>query len=549
MSDAGRWALQDISRRTMLKRGAAAGGLVLGGTLLAACGDDGAPATPTTGDGSGTPKTAKLPAHGVSETNFHDGQTPRKGGVLRYAMPGGSPADTMDPAKGTPSPQTFYYSYALYDRLWKTTPVDYKIEPALLEEFEHNAKGDEWTLRLKEGVEFHNGKTLGPDDVLASIARMLDKKLASGRAGQVQVVDLKRSKKIDDRTVFIKLKSPQVTFAESMAQFVQILPVDFDPRKPVGTGPFKFKSFTPGQQATFERFDNYYGEVAHLDGLVISNFASPVAVSNALQSAQVDMGNVAYELTEVLKRTKDVHLQSYLTYGFAPLRMRCDDGPLADPRVRQALRMAADREAMIKGAYLGQGEVGNDLYAPADPDYASDLPKHVYDPEKAKALLKAAGAEGLSIELNATDITTGITAAATVYARQAKAAGINVKVNKMEVPAFFGPTYPDYYFATEYRSTAGFLQMAALTDGPTSTGNVSRFKDAQFTKLYNEAIGQFDDAKRRELILEMQAIQHEKGGLLVWGFNNQLKGYRKVGGITKDVGALPPHWNELWLAA
>jgi peptide/nickel transport system substrate-binding protein len=547
MTQVDRWAVESLSRRTLFKRGAALGGVTLGGSLLAACGggssDDGkkADTTKANADGGG--------AGGVSAKNFYDGQTPKKGGTLRYAMPGGSPADTMDPAAGTPSAQTFYYSYALYDRLWKTTPGDYQIEPALLEEFEHNEKGDEWTLRLRDGLEFHNGKTVGPDDILASIARMLDPKLASGRAGQVEIVDLKASKKLDDRTLRIKLKKPQVTFAESMAQFVQILPEGFDPKKPVGTGPFKFKSFKPGEQAEFEAFENYYLGRPHLDGLVISNYASPVAVSNALQSGQVDMGNVAYELTEVLKRNKDVHLQSYLTYGFGPIRMRCDAGPTSDPLVRQALRYAADREAMIKGAYFGQGKVANDLYAAQDPMYASALEQHTYDPEKAKSLLKQAGHEGLSIELNATNITTGLTAACTVYAQRAKAAGINVKVNKLEVPAFFGPSYPDYSFAIDYRSTAGYLQMAGLSDGPTSTGNIFRFKDAQFTKLYNEAIVQFDDAKRKELVFEMQKIQHEKGGMILWGYNNQLKGYRKVGGIVPDIGALPPHWNELWLAA
>lgn len=531
-----------LSRRQVLQRGLAAGGVALTGSVLAACGSS---------DDNKKSATSAKPASsaGVSDKNFYDGQTPRKGGTLRYAMPGGSPLDTMDPTKGTPSPQTFYYSYALYDRLWKTTPDTYEVQPALVEEVEHNDKGDEWTIRLKEGVEFHNGKTLGPEDVLYSIARMLDPKQASGRAGQLKSVNLKQSKKVDARTLKIKLDVGQVTFPESMAQFVQILPSDFDPKKPVGTGPFKFDSFTPGQKASFLRNDNYWGEAAHLDGIVLSNFASPTAVANALQSGQVDMGNVAYELTNVLKRNKDVHLQSFLVYGYAPFRMRCDDGPTKDPKVRQALRLAADREAMIKGAYLGQGQVANDLYAKQDPDYDTSIPQRKYDPEQAKSLLKSAGAEGVTIELSATDITPGMVSAATVYARQAAAAGIKVTVNRLDVPAFFGPKYPEYDFATEYRSTANFLLSGALNDGPTSGANLTRFADPEFKKLYFQALGEFDNAKRKELVGEMQKIQYDRGGLLIWGFNNQLKGYRKVGGIVPDVGALPPHWNELWLAA
>lgn len=528
----------ELTRRALLQRGLGAGGAAL---LLGACGGS--------GDGGGAAGTPAKGAGGVSSKNFYAGQEPQRGGVLRYAMPGGSPADTMDPAKGTPSPQTFYYSYALYDRLWRTTPDTYEIVPMLVDEAEHNADGTVWTIRLKAGIELHDGRALRPEDVIASMRRMLDPKLASGRAGQLKTVDLGRTRKVDDRTLRVVLDVGQITFPESMAQFVQILPADFDPRRPVGTGPFKLKSFTPGQQASFVRNENYWdGRGAHLDELVITNFQSPTAVANALQAGQVEMGNIAYELTRVLAGKPGVHLQSFLVYGYAPFRMRVDAGALADKRVRQALRFAADREAMVNQAYLGQGKVANDQYAAQDPDFNHDLPKHGYDPERARSLLEQAGHSGLRIVLNACELVPGMVSAATVYARQAKAAGIDVQVRKLEVPAFFGPSYPQYTFATEYRSTANYLLSAALNDGPTSTQNLTRFDNAEYERLYMRALGEFDAAKRRPLIHRMQEIQHEEGGYLIWGFNNQLKAYRNVGGIVPDIGALPPHWHELWLA-
>lgn len=540
MVESGR-GTERLTRRTLLGRGALVGGVLVGGTLLEACGSSGDTKT-------AAKATAAKPAGGVSAANFYDGKPPQAGGLLRYGMTGGSPVDTMDPAKGTPSPQSYYYGTIMYDQLWVLDAKTLVPNPTLVEEVERNDKGTEWTLRLKEGVEFHNGKTLGPADVLASIARMLDPKLASARAGQLKLIDMKASKPVDARTVKIVLKQGQVTFPESMAQFLYILPEDFDPKKPIGSGAFKFKSFAPGQRASFVKNPNYWGEQAHLDEITLINFASPTAIGNALQAGEIEMGNINYELTNVLKSNKDVHLQSYLTYGYSPFRMRCDAGPTKDPRVRQALRFAADREAMVKGAYSGQGKVANDQYAPQDPDFNPNLEQHTYDPEKAKSLLKAAGAEGLTIELNATELLPGMVAAATVYASRAKAAGINVKVVKKDVPAFFGPSYPEYSFATEYRGAYSYLASVSLNDGPTSTQNLPRFKNEEFSKLYFEAIGEFDDAKRKPKIQRMQEIQQAEGGYLIWGYNNQLKAYRNVGGIVPDIGARAPHWRELWLA-
>jgi len=520
-----------LSRRQLLERSAlAAGGVVAGASLL-----DPARLEAALGASSAIP----------SSKNFYAGKKPQKGGILRYAMPGGSAFDNMDPTKGNVSAHTFYYSYALFDRLWRTTPDKYQIKGMLADEWSHNKAGDIWTVKLKSGVEFHNGKTLSPDDVIYSVLRMLDPKQASARAGQLTLI--RRMKKLDKRTVRIWLRQPQVTLPESFAQFIHILPRGFDPAKPVGTGPMKFKSFTPGQQASFLANKNYWGDGPYLDGLTIFNFASPTAVATALQSAQADMGNIAYETTPIFENNKDVHLQSFLVYGFSPIRMRCDSGPTADKRVRQALRYAADRKTMVAQAFAGQGKVANDLFSPQDPDYLN-VPQRPYDPERARALLKQAGQEGLTIEFAATDIVPGLVSSATVYAQQAKAAGINVNLNKMDVPTFFGRNYPTYNFATEYRSTASYLLTLAFTEGPTSTQNLMRFNNSEFTALYYRAIGEFDDKKRRSLVRRMQQIEFAEGGMIIWGFNNQLKAYRKVGGIVPDVGALPPHWNELWLS-
>jgi len=533
----------EITRRSAIARGGAVMGTLAIGGLIQACGSGGGSSS-SSGSTSGGGGAS---ASGVPSTNKYAGMTPQPGGTLRYAMPSGSPSDTMDPALGNVPATTFYYSYALYDRLWRTNPATYAIEPALVDTFEHNADGTVWTVKLKD-VKFHDGSPLRAKDVLASVARMLDPRLASQRAGMVRSVNLGKSQAVDDKTVRFVLDRGNVTFPEAMAQFVQILPENFDPKHPIGTGPFKFVSFTPGREARFARFADYYLGAPHLDELVITSYASPTAAANAIQSGEVDMANAAYELTDVLKNASGVNLQSFLVYGYAPFRMRTDVAPFDDVRVRQAFRLIAGRQEIVDQAYLGQGAVANDLYAKQDPDYDKTIPQREQDLAKARALLAAAGKSGMTIQLNTTDIVPGINAAATVFARQAKGAGVNVQVNKLDIPTFFGPNYPQYAFCVDYRSTASFLLSAALNDGPTSTGNLTRFRNAEFSKLYFEALGEFDDAKRQDKIHRMQRIQWDEGSYIIWGFNYQLKAYRRVGGIVPDVGALPPHWAELWLA-
>src|SRR5436305_6808996 len=107
--------------------------------------------------------------------------------------------------------------------------------------------------------------------------------------------------------------------------------------------------------------------------------------------------------------------------------MRVDQAPFSDVRVRQAMRLIVNRPQMVEQVLSGQGRIANDMYSPFDPFYASSLPQRHQDIEQAKALLKQAGHENLSVTLTTAPVFQGIVQAAQVFAQQASQAGVNVK--------------------------------------------------------------------------------------------------------------------------
>ena len=267
-----------ITRREVLRAGAG-GALVLGASGLL---------------GSGAARAASL--HSLVPTA-------KRGGTLRVGIAGGSPTDDFDMAhingpSATTRAQVFYETVTFLDGQF------HLHNDFLCEECKPNATADAWTVRLKQGVEFHNGKTLTADDLLFSIRRLLNPKSGATAAGQLTAIDLARTKKLDNRTVRFALKTPQSFFDYLLSDIVYVVPVGYDPKQPVSTGPWKFKSFQPARRTVLERFENYHGTPAYADQLILTELPDDTARVNALISGQVDAINqVPYAQVSQLKRS------------------------------------------------------------------------------------------------------------------------------------------------------------------------------------------------------------------------------------------------------
>jgi len=496
-----------VSRRQLLKYSGVAAAGVVGASTLAACGGGD---SSDSGDGGGA-------------------QT--SGGVLVHGATGGSSKDTIDPHRPVTNPDIARVNN-LYEPLlfWDD---QYKIAPALAESVTPSADAKTWTIKLRQGVTFHNGKDVTAEDVLFTMKRVANPKAPTSAGGTLAtILDFDQTKKVDDSTIKVVLKTPYAILDYLLAEYTfGIIPTDFDLKNPVGTGAFKFKSFTPGKSSVFEKYADYWGDKAFVDELQIQDFSDPNAQVNALLAGQVQtIDNLPYNLIDSLKNQGGKALVSN-TGAWVPFTMRVDSQPFSDVRVRQAMRLIVDRQQMIDQALSGYGSLGNDLYAPFDPAYAKDLPQREQDIDQAKSLLKAAGQDGLQVQLfTGDDIGAVAPASAALFVQQAKKAGVDVKVVKKN--PFYGDDYLSYPFAQDFWNTRNYIPQAAVGSIKGGTYNETHFNNAKFTGLIKAAQAETDEAKRTSLLQDAQKIEYDEGGYIIWGFRRQVDGYTsKVQGL------------------
>ena len=522
----------DLSRRDFMKT-AVTGSVAVGAAgLLSSCGIN--------------PNTIRTVAHQASGP-------PRRGGTLQAAITGGSSADTLDPLSAV-SNADFSRVNNLFEPLLGLTT---NAQPmyVLADELTPNATATEWTLRLKPGITFHNGKPLTADDVIYTFQTVMNPKAPGAAAAGLASIDAKGLAKLDPLTVRIPCKTPFATLHQALAipTYSDIIPVGFNPSAPVGTGPFRLKSFTPGVQSTFVRYEHYWQTgLPYLDEVVITDYSDQTSQVNALLSGQVHVVNLlsADVIAVVESQGKNILISD--GGGWNPFTMRVDVAPFSDRRVRQAMRLVVDRPQMLEILFSGHGTLGNDVFGIWSADYDHGLPQRHQDIDQAKSLLKAAGHEGLTVSLVTSDIGQGTVQAAQVLAQQASAAGIKVNLDTVTVTDFFGPGYLKWVFAQDYWYFNFYLPQVSLATLPTAPFNECHFDNPAYNKLYQEAIATVDDAKRQELAHEMQMIDYTEGGYIIPFFPPVIDGYgSNVNGLVPSKGGLSLNgydFKQLWLS-
>lgn len=528
-----------LTREELLRR-AVAGGIALGlPAVLAACG----------GAGGASESGTSVPA---GETGG-GADTPKRGGRLRVGLSGGS-AETLDANKSTQDVDIARIKN-LYDRLAEFD-AEGKPHPQLAESFEPNATADVWTVQLRRGVLFHDGKELTADDVVYSLRRNLDPEQGLQGAADLPFLDMNGVKKVDKYTVSLELKTPIGDVMTPLGQkTLNIIPdgfTDFD--HPVGTGPFKFVSWTPGQRSLFARNENYWRDSSkpYVDELEILTMAEASARLNALLAGQVDAINqLEAAQARTLEGKSDTKLLAAQSGAWTAMVMAVQRPPFSDVRVRQAFRLIVDREQMIQNVLLGRGALGKDLFSPLDPMYAADLPERTQDLDQARALLKQAGQDGLTVTLETADFAAGALSSAILFAEQAKGAGVNVKINKGPAASYYDDAYLKTPFFQTYWGTRALDPQILQAVDSKAPYNETQWAVAKFDALTAEARGTLDEAKRRELYHEAQKMLYDEGGYIIWGFPDNLDGYRSnvMGFQPSVVRSLGWYgFEEVWLA-
>ncbi|MBS1862309.1 MAG: ABC transporter substrate-binding protein [Actinobacteria bacterium] len=526
-----------LTRRDVLRAGAAGATAISVGGLLAACGSSST--TTSSGSGAGAANAGK----------------PRRGGSLTAAMVGGTPNDTLeaDAAYNFPEPMR---NFALYNGLVALDPDGKSISNVLAEEISASKDSMTWTIRLKPEIEFHDGKPLTAKDVLFTLNRIADPKLLLTGITAVAPIDLKAAKVVDPLTLRLPMKTPYATFVEQLCNnyYFGIVPEGYDPNKPIGTGPFKFESFTAGEQSVFARNPNYFKSgLPYLDKLtIIDSFQEPTAALNALKSGTVDVFvNAPPDLNSQVAGDSTLRTLISAPGLWVPFTMRADVKPFDDERVRQAFRLMVNRQQMLASSVGGMGVVANDVYGLHDPCYDSSLTRE-QDIEQAKALLKQAGQENLTVELVTAPIAAGATESAQVLVQQAKEAGVTVNLRNTNVTTFF-TNYLKWTFGQDFLAYDPILNMAAQTSIPGAPFGTTHFDDGEFNKLYEQANRTASTSGRCNLKKEMQKILFDRGAYIIPSFNRTLDIMStQVNGFYENAGTGMPlgngDWENAWIA-
>ena len=514
-----------VTRRQVLGGAAVVGAGAALGPVIAACGGD------SGGETSASPSAAA--------------GTPKMGGNLRVAVAAGSAKEDLDihmPALTMPS---MNMRFNMYDSLLEKSPEGV-LGNALAEEVVANDTATEFTVKLKSGLTFHDGKSVTADDVVYSFQRIMDPKNPGLAAPQLLGLTQKGIKKVDDLTVTFVLESANSIFPEALSAYsCGIVPTGYDPKGAtgaIGTGPFKVTDFLPGQKGVFAKHESYWRADGgpYADTLELIEFADSTAQLNALLGGAADYCQMVSGAQRKVAEDAGMALLEAKTGSWIPFTMRTDIKPFSDNKVRQAFRLIVNREQMIAQAADGMQWIGNDMYGPFDPGYPADLPQREQDIEQAKSLLKEAGYEGLSVELTtSTSVSSNAPAAATVFAQQAKEAGVTVKVNNVNGDVFWGDEYLSYPFAMDNWGARGYLAQAGMGSMPKAFYNETHWDHPEWLALVEEAFKTVDDATRNDLITQAATIEHNEGGYIIYAFDMQVDAFsKKVAGAVPDFSGL-----------
>lgn len=526
---------RQIDRRAFLRRGAAgAAALAVGPGLLAACSTD----EPGSGGKSGP------------------GSSSRSGGTLRAAFVGGGASETLDFFNG-PSALDLVRARAWHGTLGNLDPSGPDgVRYGVLKAIDISDDLSAYTLHVRPGVRFTDGSRLTSADILHSLSALAAKsKLPVYRLAAANF-DLARAKTDGDLKVVLPTLRPIADGRLILCQGNFLVVKDgtkvFRKGMP-SCGPFRLTGFTAGQGSAFERYDDHYGHVPHLDGLELRSIADSTARAGALTSGEIDF---AHDLSPVTARTLADDAKAELAPTKSPylvglsFQMNMGAKPFDDPRVREAFKLAVDREAMVKTVFYGNAEIGNDLPSIGFPDYADGIPQRAHDPERARELLAAAGADGMKVRLTTGPETPGMVEMATLFVEDLKKIGVRASVRELPAGQLYAdfPAYSALPLAGSYQMPIPALSTYQMN---TAGGSPSAFgwKKDETDALVARARAESDQERAKRLGTQAQRTRWDEGNQVLPVFKPNLNAQAKgVDGISDDLFEQFPGFSRASLA-
>ena len=500
-------------------------------------------------------------------------ESPQRGGEFVYSVSQGDPA-TFDCHAGS-SITTLLRVGPHYSTLLKIDPTNYPtIIGDVAKSWTISEDGLVYTFTLHPDIRFHDGSTLDAHDVKVSLDRLRAPPAGVFSARQSMYEDIAAVEVPDAQTVVVRLSQPNATLLEILAaptgciysaELLQSDP-DYPAKKVMGSGPFRFVSYTPGTEWVAERFDDYFVEGRpYLDRVRSLSLATP-AMINAIASGQVmtDFRGMTEADAKRIQDTRGDSVSVYRTDGSHNLLLmllpNTEHPALKDPRVRKALALSLDHWGGSKlVARSTHTNYPGGLLRPGSefartPDELSQLPGFSKDMkvarEQARALLKEAGHENLKIGfLNRRFFPyVGV-----FLVDQWRQIGVTVEHQQPEDPQFFArrdqgdfdvmlSAFPDF-------SGDPTIQWAGLTSFETTPANFARYNDPKVDAYYEAQKREMDPAKRKAILQEAEAYLLEQGYIMPFMWGNRVM---VVDSKVQNYHVSPSNWvgldmGHLWI--
>ncbi|MEY2959009.1 MAG: hypothetical protein RLZZ01_1577 [Actinomycetota bacterium] len=523
-----------ISRRTFLVRGSVLGlSAATLGSILAACGGDeeasGSTEAPA-GGGEDTTAGAEEPASGTKE-----------GGILRVAAQ--RPGSPLDPVA--------------MDNIGSYTPVVMSMEylagigegaalaPMLAESWSPNDDGSVWTFNIRQGVKWHSGDDFTAEHVVGA----LDRLAASNLSAYIDP----GSAVVDGTSVVVTLKNPDGQFPYQVSPYNPqsvMTPPDYAPgtlfdQNPNGTSAFKLDTYDVATGANYVRFDDWWGGKVAFDGVEIIFSDDNATQINSVIAGEADaLIQFGVSDADALFASDEVTIDSIQGAGHRQIWFNVREGTFAGEngrKIREAVALGLDRQALVDTVLQGRGDVGNDhpvapVYEFFDPTSPTQRERDI---DRAKALLEEAGAAGLSITMHAPELQE-IALLAEVVQSQLSEIGMNITLNVESTSTFYNRWCAVYDSETPPAGCDGGEEFGIVDYGNRGTPDVylvkayatGEWNSAHYlSDEFNAAVAKYQAALdlegRKAAITEVQEIAHRDIPYVIPYFYNTLSAWRK----------------------
>jgi peptide/nickel transport system substrate-binding protein len=515
-----------ITRREFVRRGTVVGmSIPLLSFLASACGGDDEEGAPT-----GTEQRADV----------------QPGGTLRTGII--APAAGLDPITVADEGGLAVLGQSGEYLTWSDEKLE--LQPRIAESWTPNEDGSVWTFQIRQGVTFHDGRALTAADVEATMNRLADPASKSNALSVFGgVLSPGGVKAIDDATAEFTLDAPNGNFpylVSSDNYNAIVLPADFDgdwDKTFIGTGPWKLERYTPEQGVTYVKNPDYWDQnrQPNPDRHELRFYPEEQARVLALQGNEVDLvSNFSVAGGKALLTDPNVTVVEIRASQHRQIHMRTDKEPFTDARVRQAIALLIDRQALVDGLWDGKADLGNDSpFAPVFPSTDPSVAQREQDVDQAKQLLADAGHEGgFEIELRTWD-GFEIPQLAQLVQDAAKEAGITIKLNITDPGTYYGeatygnsPWLDSTFGITDYghRGVPNVLLTAPLTSkGP---WNSAHFKNQQYDDLVAQYAAALDVETQRGVAGQIQQLLLDETPIIFPYF------YFHLGATKKNVSGI-----------